>query len=69
MVDGGEYSWVYEALLYAANGDAAAENDVIQYADNLTNGHFRQLWNPVENRVAVDSGDLIPIGYYIDPEG
>ncbi len=69
VVDGGEYSWVYEALLYAANGDAAAENDVIQYADNLTNGHFRQLWNPVENRVAVDSGDLIPIGYYIDPEG
>lgn len=66
--EGGEHSWVQQGFLMASAGDNDAHEAIIQAADNLTGGFFRQFFDPNEP-ICVHDGNRIQLGYYIDKTG
>lgn len=66
--EAGELSWIHQTYIAAANGDADANLAILQGANNLTMGHFQNLYNPA-NPVCYDDQDRIHLGYYFDREG
>ena len=60
---GGDDSWVWNTLQYAAGGDVAAIENFILTADNLTNNHFSKLWDR-KQPLAKHSGNVITLGYF-----
>jgi hypothetical protein len=65
--EGGDDSWVWLSLQYAAQGDQDAYRDILDTAENLTLGHFGRYWQGGE--IARHSGNLIHLGYFTTPEG
>lgn len=68
---GGEHSWVQNLLLLATTEDAQgqqAHQAILQAADALTNGFFRQEFDP-SNKIAQHDGNRIQLGYYVDAQG
>jgi len=68
---GGEHSWVQKMFLMATADDAQgqkAHQALIDAADNLTGGFFRQFFDPKE-RITVHDGNRIQLGYYVDAKG
>jgi hypothetical protein len=65
--EGGDDSWVWLALQYAAHGDQDAHNAMIEVANNLTDGHFAKYWQG--GPIAQHSGNLIHLGYFRNEKG
>lgn len=68
---GGEHSWVQKMFLLATGEDSVgqqAHKEIIAAADSLTNGYFKQYFDPQE-RIVVHDGNRIQLGYYIDAAG
>lgn len=62
----GEMSWLNLTFVAAANGDEQANRAIIQACDNLTNGHFSQLFKG--GNFFFDSDNVIHFGHYVDRE-
>jgi len=65
--EGGDDSWVWLALQFAAQGNADAARDINDAANNLTLGHFDRYWQGGE--IARHSGNMIHLGYFTTPDG
>lgn len=60
----GDTSWITNALIGAANNNPDSIAQVVQAANNLTNGEFSKLWN---NSGIVDNDNTrIHLGYFMD---
>jgi hypothetical protein len=60
----GDTSWITNALIGAANNSVESIAQVIQAANNLTNGEFSKIWN---NSPIVDNDHTrIHLGYFMD---
>ena len=66
--EAGELSWIHQTFIAAANGNDDARMAILQAANNLTMGHFQNLFNPA-SPVCYDDQDRIHLGYYYDREG
>jgi len=64
----GELSWIHQAYIGSANKDINAYNLIIEAADQLTNGHFRQFFN-FGHPICYDNNNRIHMGFYPDEEG
>jgi hypothetical protein len=64
----GELSWIHQTYIAAANGDENARLTILQAANNLTMGHFQQLFD-ASKPVCYDDQDRIHLGFYYDREG
>lgn len=60
----GPLSWLQLLLLDAAQGSRAANEAIVQAANNLTNGHFQEFYNG--EQVAYDTENRIHLGYWVD---
>ena len=63
----GPLAWLTQTFIAAANGNQGAYQAIYDAANNLTNGHFGQIWN--NGPIAVDDNNRIHLGYYIDANG
>lgn len=68
IAEAGELSWIHQTYIAAANGDNDARLAILQAANNLTMGHFQQLFD-ASKPVCYDDQDRIHLGYYLDREG
>lgn len=68
IVEVGELSWIHQTYIAAANGDENARLTILQAANNLTMGHFQQLFD-ASKPVCYDDQDRIHLGFYYDREG
>jgi hypothetical protein len=66
--EAGELSWIHQTFIAAANGNEDARMAILQAANNLTMGHFQNLFNAAAP-VCYDDQDRIHLGYYYDREG
>lgn len=75
VAQGGDDSWVWTTLEYAAHGDQGAIQEFLDTANNLTNGHFAKRWNQLCNaqggqpEIARHSGNVIQLGYFVANNG
>lgn len=65
--DGGDDSWAWLALQYAAGGDQDAHNAMLDIANNLTDGHFAKYWQG--GPIAQHSNNLVHMGYFMNEKG
>lgn len=65
--DVGPESWLTGALVDAAHNNAQAMNFIIQAANNLTNGHFGQIWQG--GAVVASENNKVHLGTYVDAQG
>ena len=63
----GSATWQYSVFVAAANGNAAATQQIIDAADNLLNGHFSKFFKE-GSKIAEDWGGRIHGGYYLDED-
>ena len=61
-------SWHNGVFAYAANGNAAANQAILDACNTLTGGYFYQNF-PQNGRVAVDENNRIHMGFYTDENG
>jgi len=68
--EAGERSWLTDTYYFAAEGDAAAMQEVARTVDNLTDGHFSRLWQQVpDQRIAHNDQNRVHLGYFVDNQG
>lgn len=64
----GPQSWALDMLRAAANGSRASMDDIVASANDLTDGHFGQLYQG-KDPMFVDTNNMVHLGYYEDVDG
>lgn len=65
--EAGERSWLTDVYIYAADGDPDALNELVETANNLSDGHFERLWrNEPDQRMVHNDQNRVHMGYFID---
>lgn len=68
--ESGERTWLTDSYYYAADGVSNSTRDIINAADNLTNGQFSKIWSTVtDQRITHNDNNRVHMGYFIDAQG
>lgn len=65
--DVGPESWLTGALVDAARNGSEAMDFIVQAANNLTNGHFSQVWQG--GAIVATENNKVHLGTYVDAQG
>ncbi len=63
----GELSWIHQAFLAEANNNRDAHQMILDAANNLTMGHFGQIYQG--GQICVDDNNRVHLGHYTDENG
>jgi len=63
----GELSWINQAFIAAANGNKEAYDMIVDAANVLTDGQFKQVFDGTA--ICYNDNNRIHLGYYIDENG
>lgn len=63
----GSSTWQHAIFSAASDGDANSINDILEAANNLTNGHFNKFWTG--GKICYNFGTRIHLGYYTSADG
>lgn len=70
VAESGERSWLTEMFQFAAAGDQDAYDQIVRTADNLTNGHFSNIWRARNGgQIVHNDQNRVHMGYFVDNSG